>query len=88
MKQHWQVLKIDRTEVAELNVVEDPLIYTEAECKTLLSCIAEGNKPTGGLQFVTKCYGIIGKVSNPLHNNDCSSLIFVESWTNLILMSI
>ncbi|KAG0615581.1 hypothetical protein M758_5G052900 [Ceratodon purpureus] len=59
-KQHWQVLKIDRTEAAELNLVEDPVIYTEAECKRLLNRVAEGNKPTGGLQLVTKAYGIVG----------------------------
>lgn len=59
-KLHWQVLKIDRTEAAELNLVEDPVIYTEAECKRLLTRVAEGNKPTGGLQLVTKAYGIVG----------------------------
>ena len=60
-KQHWQVLKIDHTEAAELSVVEDPLEYTESECKRLLTCVAEGNRPTGGLQLVTKAYGIVGK---------------------------
>jgi hypothetical protein len=59
-KQHWQVLKIDRAEAAELNLVEDPVIYTEAECKRLLHRVDEGNKPTGGLQLVTKAYGIVG----------------------------
>lgn len=56
------MLKIDRTEASALNVVEDPVIYTDAECKRLLTCIAEGNKPTGGLKLVTKAYGIVGKV--------------------------
>ena len=60
-KQYWQVLKIDRTEVAELNLVEDATIYTEAECRQLLNRIAEGNRSTGGLQLVTKAYGIVGK---------------------------
>jgi hypothetical protein len=63
------VLKIDRTEAAELNLVEDPVIYSETECKRLLNRVAEGNKPTGGLQLVTKAYGIVGKaliLSGPL----------------------
>jgi hypothetical protein len=36
-------------------------VYTESECKRLLTCVAEGNRPTGGLQLVTKAYGIVGK---------------------------
>jgi hypothetical protein len=59
-KQRWQVLKIDRSEAAELSVLEDPAIYTEAEIKLLLARVAEGNRPTGGLTFVTPAYGIVG----------------------------
>jgi hypothetical protein len=57
------VLKIDRTECTELGVEEDPTIYTESECQELLWRIHEGNRLTGGLKFVTKCYGIVGNAT-------------------------
>ncbi|WVZ25597.1 hypothetical protein V8G54_004141 [Vigna mungo] len=56
----WRVLKIDRLEPSELNIVEDSAIYSEIECCDLLRRVHEGNKSTGGLKFVTTCYGIIG----------------------------
>ncbi|OIW04539.1 hypothetical protein TanjilG_13921 [Lupinus angustifolius] len=56
----WRVLKIDRSEPSELNITEDSTVYSETECYDLLRRIHEGNKPTGGLKFVTTCYGIIG----------------------------
>lgn len=56
----WKVLKIDRSEASELNIMEDPTMYTETECSELLKRIHEGNKCTGGLKFVTACYGIVG----------------------------
>ncbi|XP_030968163.1 phosphoinositide phosphatase SAC2-like isoform X3 [Quercus lobata] len=56
----WRVLKIDRLELSELNILEDPTKYSEIECYDLLRRIHEGNKRTGGLKFVTTCYGIIG----------------------------
>ncbi|KAL4560124.1 hypothetical protein LXL04_032273 [Taraxacum kok-saghyz] len=56
----WRVLKIDRTEASELNIIEDPTMYTETECSELLTRIHDGNKCIGGLKFVTICYGIVG----------------------------
>ncbi|KAF7813987.1 phosphoinositide phosphatase SAC2-like isoform X2 [Senna tora] len=56
----WRVLKIDRLEPSELNISEDSTVYSEIECCDLLRRIHEGNKSTGGLKFVTTCYGIIG----------------------------
>lgn len=56
----WKVLKIDRLEPCELGIHEDPTIYSENECIDLLSRINEGNKSTGGIKFVTTCYGIVG----------------------------
>ncbi|TKY64217.1 Phosphoinositide phosphatase SAC2 [Spatholobus suberectus] len=56
----WRVLKIDRLEPSELIIVEDSTGYSEIECCDLLRRIHEGNKSTGGLKFVTTCYGIIG----------------------------
>ncbi|XP_027331730.1 phosphoinositide phosphatase SAC3 isoform X1 [Abrus precatorius] len=57
---YWRVLKIDRQDPSELNVREDSTTYTESECSDLLRRIHEGNKSTGGLKFVTTCYGIVG----------------------------
>ncbi|XP_027335029.1 phosphoinositide phosphatase SAC2-like isoform X2 [Abrus precatorius] len=56
----WRVLKIDRLEPSELYIVEDSTVYSEIECCDLLRRIHEGNISTGGLKFVTTCYGIIG----------------------------
>ncbi|RDX94631.1 Phosphoinositide phosphatase SAC2, partial [Mucuna pruriens] len=56
----WRVLKIDRLEPSDLNIIEDSTVYSEIECCDLLRRIHEGNKSTGGLKFVTTCYGIIG----------------------------
>ncbi|XP_042507618.1 phosphoinositide phosphatase SAC2-like isoform X1 [Macadamia integrifolia] len=56
----WRVLKIDRLEPSELNILEDSTTYSEGECYDLLKRINEGNRSTGGLKFVTTCYGIVG----------------------------
>ncbi|GER53610.1 phosphoinositide phosphatase family protein [Striga asiatica] len=56
----WKVLKINRLEQSELSVTEDTTTYSQIECYDLLKRIHEGNKCTGGLKFVTTCYGIIG----------------------------
>ncbi|PIN11591.1 putative phosphoinositide phosphatase [Handroanthus impetiginosus] len=56
----WKILKIDRSEPSELNIREDSATYTERECSDLLRRIHEGNRATGGLKFVTTCYGIVG----------------------------
>ncbi|KAI5674152.1 hypothetical protein M9H77_14516 [Catharanthus roseus] len=57
---YWRVLKIDRLEPSELNIREDSTTYSERECSELLRRIHEGNISTGGLKFVTTCYGIVG----------------------------
>ncbi|KAJ0972118.1 hypothetical protein J5N97_020077 [Dioscorea zingiberensis] len=59
-KRRFRVLKIDRSEPSEFSVSEDPVLYSEQEVKNLLQRIAEGNRATGGLSFVTKVYGIAG----------------------------
>ncbi|KAL0354434.1 UNVERIFIED_CONTAM: Phosphoinositide phosphatase SAC2 [Sesamum radiatum] len=56
----WKVLKINRLEQSELAITEDSTTYSEIECYDLLKRIHEGNKSTGGLKFVTTCYGIVG----------------------------
>lgn len=59
-RSRWRVLKIDRSEPAELNIYEDPVIYTRQDCNEFLRRLAEGNRSCGGLNFVTKAYGIVG----------------------------
>ncbi|KAL5755482.1 hypothetical protein ACOSQ2_020228 [Xanthoceras sorbifolium] len=56
----WRILKIDRLEPSELNILEDSTTYSEFECFDLLRRVHEGNRSTGGLKFVTACYGIVG----------------------------
>ncbi|RRT56603.1 hypothetical protein B296_00047740, partial [Ensete ventricosum] len=56
----FRVLKIDRSEPSELNISEDPVVYSPQEVKNLLQRIGEGNRATGGLIFVGKVYGIAG----------------------------
>ncbi|GLT65987.1 hypothetical protein SLA2020_383830 [Shorea laevis] len=57
-KRFFRVLKIDRSEPSDLNISEDPMVYSPQEIKNLLQMIAEGNHATGGLNFVGKAYGI------------------------------
>jgi hypothetical protein len=81
-----RVLKIDRSEPSELNVIEDPTLYTENECIDILTRINEGNKSTGGLKFVTTCYGIIG-ISYLLYYSKMFITILMFIPTLLILMT-
>ncbi|KAM7256926.1 hypothetical protein ACFE04_012667 [Oxalis oulophora] len=57
---YWRVLKIDRMDPSELNIRQDSTTYSERECSDLLVRIHQGNIATGGLRFVTTCYGIVG----------------------------
>ncbi|XP_010921635.1 phosphatidylinositol-3-phosphatase SAC1 isoform X2 [Elaeis guineensis] len=59
-KRFFRVLKIDRSEPSDLNISEDPVVYSPQEVKNLLQRISEGNRATGGLSFFGKVYGIAG----------------------------
>ncbi|XP_022152421.1 phosphoinositide phosphatase SAC1 isoform X2 [Momordica charantia] len=59
-KKFFRVLKIDRSEPSELNISEDPVVYSLQEIRNLRQRIAEGNRATGGLNPVTKAFGIAG----------------------------
>lgn len=59
-KRFFRVLKIDRSEQSDLNISQDPVLYSQQEIKSLLQRIAEGNRATGGLTFVAKVFGIAG----------------------------
>ncbi|XP_071686079.1 phosphoinositide phosphatase SAC2-like isoform X2 [Rutidosis leptorrhynchoides] len=56
----YRVLKIDRSEAAELNITEDSTVYTERESNELIRRIDYGNKSTGGFKSKTVCYGVVG----------------------------
>ena len=55
-----KVLNISRSELSELNIFEDSTTYSDFDCCELLKRIHDGNTSTGGLKFVTICYGIVG----------------------------
>ncbi|OWZ44073.1 polyphosphoinositide phosphatase [Cryptococcus neoformans c45] len=55
-----RVLKIDRTDLNALNVVEDSTSYDEIELHQLLRMVKDGNKSQGGLDKVMDFYGLIG----------------------------
>ncbi|KAK7312052.1 hypothetical protein VNO77_35591 [Canavalia gladiata] len=59
-KRFFRVLKIDRSEPSDLNISQDPVLYSPQEIKSLLQRIDEGNRATGGLTFVAKVFGIAG----------------------------
>ncbi|XP_030468029.2 phosphatidylinositol-3-phosphatase SAC1 [Syzygium oleosum] len=59
-KRLFRVLKIDRSEPSDLNISEDPVVYSPLEIKNLLQRISEGNRSIGGLTFSGKFYGIAG----------------------------
>ncbi|KAL6606019.1 hypothetical protein ACP70R_041672 [Stipagrostis hirtigluma subsp. patula] len=56
----WRLLKIDRMEPSELNVDEDSIVRSQSEYLDLLKVLDEDHRSTGGVKFVTNCFGIIG----------------------------
>lgn len=60
----WRVLKIDRSEPTQLNIYEDPAVYTRQDCHDLINRLTAGNRSSGGVKFVTKAYGIVGQYSH------------------------
>ncbi|OEL34800.1 Phosphoinositide phosphatase SAC2 [Dichanthelium oligosanthes] len=56
----WRLLKIDRSEPSELVIDECSTVYTDSERRDLLKGLDEDHRSTGGVNFVTKFYGIIG----------------------------
>lgn len=62
-KTSWKLLKIDRIEPSELNIDESSTVYSHSGYLDLLKVLDEDHRSTGGVKFVTKCFGIIGKLS-------------------------
>ncbi len=57
----FRILKIDRTsELGELNITEDDIVYTKKETQQILNAIDEGNRATGGLKLKTSFWGLLG----------------------------
>lgn len=52
-RQQWRILKFNRDPLVstELDVVEDPVTYTEKECAALLTQIGAGNLAHGGIKL-------------------------------------
>ncbi|KAL5225871.1 hypothetical protein ABZP36_012510 [Zizania latifolia] len=59
-KTSWRLLKIDRMESSELNIEEGSTVYSHTEYLDLLNVLHEDHRSTGGVKFVTNCFGIIG----------------------------
>jgi len=59
-EEQFRVLKVDRTNSKELNVVEDETLYSKREIRDLLTMIEKGNASSGGMHFLTSAYGLIG----------------------------
>ncbi|KFM61070.1 Polyphosphoinositide phosphatase, partial [Stegodyphus mimosarum] len=55
----FRVLKVDRTESKELNVVDDKVEYSKREIRDLLNTIKGGNRSKQGQKFVTDLKGTI-----------------------------
>lgn len=61
METRFRILKIDRTsDVGNLNISEDEIVYTKKEMDQILNTIEDGNKSTGGIKIRTVTWGIIG----------------------------
>jgi len=60
----WRLLKIDRSEPSELVIDECSTVYSDSEHHDLLKGLDEEHRSTGGVKFVTKFYGVIGKFSS------------------------
>ncbi|CAN6202219.1 unnamed protein product [Urochloa humidicola] len=56
----WRLLTIDRMEPSELNVDEDSTVHSQSDYLDLLEVLDEDHRSTGGVKFVTNCFGIIG----------------------------
>lgn len=61
-EREFRILKIDRTVVRALSLVEDSVVYSKEEIKEFLQMMDDGNKSTGGLKRVTSLFGIAGFV--------------------------
>ncbi|KAI5457217.1 SacI homology domain-containing protein [Mariannaea sp. PMI_226] len=60
-EKRYRILKIDRTtEGAELNMVDDKIVYSLKEMNQLLDTIDDGNRGTGGIKLRCTTWGLLG----------------------------
>ncbi|KAK9845465.1 hypothetical protein WJX81_007167 [Elliptochloris bilobata] len=61
-RRKWRVLKFarDASDPRELDVLEDPIWYSEREVAALLSSIHDGNLQHGGLKFEVQADAVVG----------------------------
>ncbi|KMQ81458.1 polyphosphoinositide phosphatase, partial [Lasius niger] len=60
-EKRYRILKIDRTtEVAELNMTDDKIVYSLKEMNQLLDTIDDGNRGTGGIRLRCTTWGLLG----------------------------
>lgn len=59
-RKQCRILKLNRHAAADLEVTEDPVVYTDAECSKLLAEINDGNVNQGGLSLMLQVilYGL------------------------------
>ncbi|KFY17567.1 hypothetical protein V492_00548 [Pseudogymnoascus sp. VKM F-4246] len=63
MDQRFRILKIDRnSDVGNLSLAEDDIVYTKKEMSELLSAVGDGNKSTGGMKLKCSTWGLLGFV--------------------------
>ena len=75
-RQQWQVLKFarDATDPRELEVSEDPVVYSEREVAALLSSVHDGNLQHGGLKFeVQVCFRTLCRLRLALRHTSCKA---------------
>ena len=57
----FRILKIERmSELGDLSVADDCIIYTKADMNQLLETVGEGNKGSGGLKLRASTWGLLG----------------------------
>lgn len=59
----WRLLKFSRLEATELAVTEDPVIYNESECSSLLARINNGNQLHGGSTKILQVCSVLAPSS-------------------------
>ncbi|KAK9787507.1 hypothetical protein WJX73_002623 [Symbiochloris irregularis] len=87
-RRQWRVLKLNRSEAWKLDVVEDPIIYTEQECRRLLTELNDGNAKHGGATLLLQADAVLGcfkfleghyllfAVKKRLHGNICGQKVY------------
>jgi phosphatidylinositol 3,5-bisphosphate 5-phosphatase len=61
LDKHFRILQIDRTsELGELDVTEDDIVYSKKETNQILNAVDEAHKSSGGLKLKCSTWGLLG----------------------------